>query len=268
MENTNFSQASSFDDQRPHRVAVLGASGYGGLQSIRLLAQHPKFKITFLGGDRSAGRNWNEICKFIPLDSDLRIQEINPSKIADEADFVILSLPNGVSSELTPQLLEYNLRVVDLSADYRYNNLITWNKIYVQDSTKFVRNDQLLCNEAVYGLAEWNAKEIANARLVAAPGCFPTASLLPLGVSLLISPTLMFQVLVLRLALQNIEAFLLTPLLLRRTVNLLPTVALTSQLSLGALLGLPGILFALPLAVVLQVCMQHLIVYKILDKWT
>ena len=66
----------------------------------------------------------------------------------------------------------------------------------------------------------------------------------------------MVQVLVLRLALQNLEAFVVTPVLLSRTVNLLPTVALTAQLSLGALLGLPGVLLALPLVVVLQVIMQ------------
>ena len=94
-----------------------------------------------------------------------------------------------------------------------------------------------------------------------------TATLLPLSVALLVSPGLMMQVLILRLILQNIEAFLLTPLLLRRTVNLLPTVALTSQLSLGALLGLPGVLLALPLVVVLQVVMQKILVIKIMDRW-
>ncbi len=94
-----------------------------------------------------------------------------------------------------------------------------------------------------------------------------TASLLPLGVSLLISPSLMIQVLILRLAIQNLEAFLLTPLLLRKTVNLLPTVALTSQLSLGVLLGLPGVLIALPLAVVLQVGMQKILVKEVMDRW-
>ena len=78
---------------------------------------------------------------------------------------------------------------------------------------------------------------------------------------------MMLQVLVLRLALQNLEAFVLTPLLLRRTVNLLPTVALTSQLSLGALLGVPGVLLALPLVVVLQVGMEQVVVGKIMDRW-
>ena len=78
------------------------------------------------------------------------------------------------------------------------------------------------------------------------PTIGPTAAtLLPLSMALLVSPALMLQVLVMRLVLQNLEAFLLTPLLLRRTVNLLPTVALMAQLSLGALLGLPGVLLAL-----------------------
>ena len=77
------------------------------------------------------------------------------------------------------------------------------------------------------------------------PTIGPTAAtLLPLAVSLLVSPAKVLQVLVLRLVLQNGEAFLLTPMLLSRTVNLLPTVALMSQLCLGALLGLPGILLA------------------------
>ena len=100
------------------------------------------------------------------------------------------------------------------------------------------------------------------------PTIGPTAaSLLPLAMALLVSPLLMLQVLVLRLILQNLEAFLITPLLLRRTVNLLPTVALMAQLSLGALLGLPGVLLALPLVVVLQVGMEQVVVKQIMDRW-
>ena len=100
------------------------------------------------------------------------------------------------------------------------------------------------------------------------PTIGPTvASLLPLAVALLVSPNLALQVLVLRLVLQNGEAFLLTPLLLSRTVNLLPTVALMAQLSLGALLGLPGVLLALPLVVVLQVLSQRVLVEQIMDRW-
>ena len=94
-----------------------------------------------------------------------------------------------------------------------------------------------------------------------------TATLLPAGLALLQSPELMISVLVFRLVLQNLEAFVLTPLLLRQTVNLLPTVALTAQLSLGALLGLPGVLLALPLVVVMQVGMQRVVVQQVMDQW-
>jgi predicted PurR-regulated permease PerM len=93
------------------------------------------------------------------------------------------------------------------------------------------------------------------------------ATLLPLSVALLVSPALALQVLILRLLVQNGEAFLLTPMLLSRTVNLLPTVALMSQLCLGALLGLPGILLALPLVVVLQVIGQEVVVRDVMDRW-
>jgi predicted PurR-regulated permease PerM len=100
------------------------------------------------------------------------------------------------------------------------------------------------------------------------PTIGPTAAtLLPLAVGLLESPAKMLQVLVLRLILQNAEAFLLTPVLLRRTVNLLPTVALTAQLCLGALLGLPGVLLALPLVVVLQVLFEEVLVKEVMDHW-
>ena len=100
------------------------------------------------------------------------------------------------------------------------------------------------------------------------PTIGPTAAtLVPLAVALLVSPAKVVQVLVLRLVLQNVEAFLLTPLLLRQTVNLLPTVALMAQLSLGALLGLPGLLLALPLVVVLQVICADVLVRDVMDRW-
>jgi len=94
------------------------------------------------------------------------------------------------------------------------------------------------------------------------------ATLLPLAVALVISPALALQVLVLRMVLQNAEAFLLTPILLSQTVNLLPTVALMAQLSLGVLLGLPGVLLALPLVVVLQVLCQRVLVEQVMDRWS
>ena len=100
------------------------------------------------------------------------------------------------------------------------------------------------------------------------PTIGPTAAtVLPVGLALLQSFQLLVSVLIFRLVLQNLEAFLLTPLLLRKTVNLLPTVALMAQLSLGALLGLPGVLLALPLVVVMQVLMHRVVVERVMDRW-
>ena len=95
-----------------------------------------------------------------------------------------------------------------------------------------------------------------------------TATILPVSIALIISPTVMMEVLFIRIILQNFEAFLLTPILLKQTVSLLPTIALLAQLSLGALLGLPGVLVALPLAVVLQVCTKRILVSNIMDSWS
>jgi N-acetyl-gamma-glutamyl-phosphate reductase len=162
------------------RVAVIGASGYGGLQTLRLLLGHPSFAITFLGGERSSGKRWSELVPFLPLPTDLVVMAPDPDAIAAAADLAVLSLPNGLASQLVPPLLERGLRVVDLSADYRYTSLGQWQEVYGAEARQFPRSDNDLCEEAVYGLVEWESERIAAARLVAAPGCFPTASLLAL----------------------------------------------------------------------------------------
>ncbi len=167
-------------NNKANRVAVVGASGYGGIQLVRLLKNHPEFNVSFLGGQRTAGNHWNDITPFLKLESDYIIQRPDPEEISKCSDFALLSLPNGLSSQLTPELLNRNVRVVDLSADYRYRSLRLWKKIYSSESEKFSRNDDLICSEAVYGIPEWNQNEIKSAKLVACPGCFPTASLLPL----------------------------------------------------------------------------------------
>jgi N-acetyl-gamma-glutamyl-phosphate reductase len=163
-----------------HRVAVIGASGYGGLQTLRLLLDHPRFDISFLGGERSSGKRWSEIVPFLPLPGDPVVQRPDPEVIAEAADLAVLSLPNGLAAQLVPSLLELGVRVVDLSADYRYRSLAQWQEVYNTEARQVPRSDRDLCAEAVYGLVEWNRDSIRKSRLVASPGCFPTASLLAL----------------------------------------------------------------------------------------
>ncbi len=145
-----------------------------------MLNSHPNFRITYLGGKRSIGKKWSEVCSFIPLDEDLEIRESKVDEISKFADFAILSMPNGYSCKLTPKLLEHNVRVIDLSADYRYRSLTQWKQVYTQESKQILREDKELCEQAVYGLPEWKQNQIKDSNLVAAPGCFPTASLLAL----------------------------------------------------------------------------------------
>jgi len=93
----------------------------------------------------------------------------------------LLSLPNGLSSTLTRKLLDRGLKVIDLSADYRYKSLDEWKKVYSKEASIYKRNDDDLCKEAVYGLPEINKEAISKGRLIACPGCYPTSALIPLA---------------------------------------------------------------------------------------
>ena len=127
----------------------------------------------------SVGSHWRELAPFLETGPDLHVAPPDPDAVAASADLVVLSLPNGRASTLAPALLERGLRVVDLSADYRFTELEEWRRVY-RGHGATGRADADLCGEAVYGLPEFNRQAIATARLVACPGCFPTASLLAL----------------------------------------------------------------------------------------
>ena len=159
------------------RVAIIGATGYGGLQLVKLLNEHPHFQIASLYGERSAGKSWNDINPFIKISEDIKICTSNINEIAELADYAILSLPNGLSSQLTPSLLEKGIKILDLSADYRFKSLDKWKDVYSTEALKYPRFDYELCEEAVYGFSEEFSNEISQARLIACPGCYPTSSL-------------------------------------------------------------------------------------------
>ena len=157
------------------RIAIIGASGYGGLQLVKLINEHPNFEISSLNGERSVGKSWNEINPFMKLLGDKEITKSNVDEIAQNSDYAILSLPNGLSSQLTPLLLEKGIKVIDLSADYRFNSLDKWKEVYSKEASKYQRFDYELCEEAIYGFSEEFSSEISKARLIACPGCYPTS---------------------------------------------------------------------------------------------
>jgi N-acetyl-gamma-glutamyl-phosphate reductase len=163
-------------DNTPVSVGVVGASGYGGVQLVRMLQDHPHTKITYLGGDSSAGKKFDSLYPHLGSFIDLTIQPIDLDLIADNCQVVFLSLPNNLAYDMAPKLLAKGCKVLDLSADYRFTNLDTYQAWYGGD-----RTDQEIAQTAVYGLPELYREQIANAQLVGCAGCYVTASLLALA---------------------------------------------------------------------------------------
>ena len=155
------------------RVAILGASGYTGAELVRLLLRHPMIEIVAMSADRQAGKMISQTFPHLPDDglAPLRkIEEIDWSGI----DFVFCCLPHGLTQE-TIAGLPGHLRIVDLSADFRLHDTAVYAQWYGHEH---LAPD--LQREAVYGLTEINRERIRSARLVANPGCYPTAAQLPL----------------------------------------------------------------------------------------
>ena len=157
-------------------VAIIGASGYGGVQLARLLHEHPNVELTYLGGNSSAGRPFSELYPHLEFCFPQTIQDIDIEAIATQAEIVFLALPNGLAKDMAPVLLSRGCRVFDLSADYRFQNLDTYQTWYKES-----RSDQEVATQAVYGLPELFRDKIARAQLIGCPGCYPTASLLALA---------------------------------------------------------------------------------------
>jgi N-acetyl-gamma-glutamyl-phosphate reductase len=157
-------------------AAIVGASGYGGVQLVRLLQEHPQVKITYLGGDSSAGKSFAELYPHLGHVVDLDIEPVDADTIAAKAEVVFLSLPNGLAWQMAPKLLEKGCKVLDLSADYRFYDLATYQAWYGEH-----RTDESVAATAVYGLPELYRDRIKNAQLIGCPGCYPTASLLALS---------------------------------------------------------------------------------------
>ena len=157
-------------------VGVIGASGYGGVQLVRLLTDHPKLELAYLGGNSSAGQEYSSLYPHLGHQVHQLIEPIDLDKIADRCQAVFLSLPNGLACKMAPTLLEKGCKVLDLSADYRFSDLDTYTHWYGVE-----RSDQDVAETAVYGLPELYRDRIAEAQLVGCPGCYPTASLLALS---------------------------------------------------------------------------------------
>jgi len=163
------------------RVGIVGAAGYTGLELIRLVYQHPRLELCWVAARENAGKTLGEVApslQGVAGVGELRLDAFSPSlapELAKELDMVFCALPHGASSEAVAALYAAGLIVVDLSADFRLHDLAAYTKWYGPHHA-----EQLL-SKAVYGQPELHKAELKGARLIAAPGCYPTSAVLPLA---------------------------------------------------------------------------------------
>ncbi len=153
-------------------VAVVGASGYTGLELLKILINHPEFDITYVATS-SGNSTVTELHPSLTGLFEAQVEVADAKEIAKQAKLAFLALPHRASMGFAKELLELGVKVVDLSADYRLE-LETYEKHYCP------HEDKEHLGESVYGLPEMYREEIKKSNLVANPGCYPTASILGL----------------------------------------------------------------------------------------
>ncbi len=161
---------------KPHlKVAVLGATGYAGVELVRILIRHPRVRLTVLTSQQFAGRRISEVYPSLGGKCDLVLQEVHIENIVSRVDLAFTALPHGASMDVVAELVKRGLRVIDLSADFRLHDPETYRQWYRPHRAPH------LLGKAVYGLTEIHRKRIAKTRLVAVPGCYPTGAVLGLA---------------------------------------------------------------------------------------
>ncbi|GGJ03198.1 N-acetyl-gamma-glutamyl-phosphate reductase [Alicyclobacillus cellulosilyticus] len=156
------------------RVGVVGASGYAGMELLRLLAHHPGVELTYVAGNHDESNPLPETFPFLHGWDELRIEAFDAELCARRCDAVFVALPSGVSGGIAVQLWRMGKRVIDLSGDLRLppDQYEAWYQKPAVDAEALAA--------AVYGLTEWNRPLVRSAQLVANPGCYATAVLLAL----------------------------------------------------------------------------------------
>jgi N-acetyl-gamma-glutamyl-phosphate reductase len=151
------------------KVGIVGGTGYTGVELLRLLAQHPEVELTAITSRAEAGSAVADMFPSLRGRVGLRFSDPATAPLKD-CQIVFFATPNGVAMQQTRALLDAGVRVIDLAADFRIKDIAVWEKWY---GMTHAAPD--LVAEAVYGLPELNRAQIKGARLVANPGCYPTA---------------------------------------------------------------------------------------------
>lgn len=153
-------------------VGIIGVSGYTGFELIKLLLNHPKFKINYLAA--SAESRLTEIFPSLKEVFEFDVEVANAKEAAKKCELVFLALPHQEAMRYAKELLKEDVKVVDLSADYRLSR-----ELYEKNYCEHL--DPANLDHAVYGLVELNRDKIRTAKLIANPGCYPTASVLAIA---------------------------------------------------------------------------------------
>jgi N-acetyl-gamma-glutamyl-phosphate reductase len=157
-------------------VGIIGATGHTGEELIAVLLKHPGARISRLYNTSDEPQVISQVFPRFKGKIDLVCKKPDIKEIAEKCDVVFLALPHTVSMLFAPKLIKSGKRVIDLSADYRINNPAVYEKFY-----HTAHKDKLYLKDAVYGLPEIYRAKIKNAKLIANPGCYPTAAILALA---------------------------------------------------------------------------------------
>lgn len=156
-------------------VAICGASGYAGAELLRILAAHPKVRVTAVTSEKSVGKKVTDLFPHLHHYKQLTYEQLHKDKILSKADLFFMALPHSASQEAVAFLVKNRKRVIDLSADYRIRD----SKVY-EEWYKVPHKFSSSLKKAVYGLPELYRKKIRKAVLIANPGCYPTGAILGL----------------------------------------------------------------------------------------
>lgn len=154
------------------KVAVLGATGYAGIELVRILSSHPDVQLEVLGSHSFDGQPISEVYGNFAHVLDMTCEELDLEKVA-KCDVAFTALPHGASKDVIPSLIEKGIKVIDLSGDFRYDDIEVYEKWYNQKHS----SPELLA-ESVYGLCELYRDKVKTARLIGNPGCYTTCSIL------------------------------------------------------------------------------------------
>jgi N-acetyl-gamma-glutamyl-phosphate reductase len=156
------------------RIAIVGGSGYTGIELLRILKLHPRTDVVAVTSRKYAGHPVEEVFPSLHGYNDLLFTEPDVNYLSSSAEWIFTAVPHKAAMSVVPQFLGAGLRVIDLSADFRLRDRRTY-EIWYQAHTA-----PELLDKAVYGLPEIYRKDIAHAQLVANPGCYPTSAILSL----------------------------------------------------------------------------------------